>query len=150
MAQDNVSDMIDELVSVYGEGLEGTAPNAKQWAKIFNRGPARPITLVNFFKLRDTAKYPEGSALSGTGKEAFDRYAAVSIPAVARAGGKFLVVAPCEGNFVGNDEDWDIIAVGAFPETKVFLSLWSDTEYQKCFFHRTAACEKQKVFIADC
>ena len=47
------------------------------------------------------------------GQAAFEWYSAVSMPAMERAGGRFLLVGPFEATFMGQDEDWDLIAVCA-------------------------------------
>ncbi|WP_310621681.1 DUF1330 domain-containing protein [Flexibacterium corallicola] len=140
---------IETLLQHYGDGTKGDAPTRTQWEKILERGQDAPITLINFFKFYETARYAGDSELTGSGKEAFERYASVSGPALQRAGGKFLLVAPFEHMFAGEEEDWDVIAIGSYPGTTALLDLFEDKAYQGCFFHRTAACAKQKVYIAS-
>ncbi len=150
MRQDaNVEDRVGALLACYGTGQDGASPTEPQWRRIVERDPDRPISLVNLFKLREEARYEPGSGLSGTGQEAFDRYAAVSAPALARAGGAFLMVAPFEGMFAGPSEDWDLVVVGSYPGTSALLALFEDEAYQQAYFHRTAACEAQRVMIAS-
>lgn len=140
---------IDKLLSVYGAGHDGCSPTRAQWESVLARDPEQPITLMNFFKLRETAQYGPDSDLGGTGQEAFDRYASVSIPSMQAAGGKFLIVAPFEGTFVGGNKNWDLIAVGSYPDVPSLLRLFEDSDYQRVFFHRTAACADQEVLIAS-
>lgn len=142
----NVNQQVSQFTQWYGSGNDGTCPTVDQWTRILGRAPDKPVTLINFFKLRDRADYPEGTK-GASGQEAFSSYAAVSIPAMERAGGRFLYVGPFHGMFLGNDEDWDIVAIGTYPDLKALTALYSDESYRGAFHHRTAACEKQKVLI---
>jgi uncharacterized protein (DUF1330 family) len=144
----NKVDVQNELVGIYGDGSDGAAPRGDQWASILSRDPDEPVTLINFFKFRDDADY--GEAVSGTsGKAAFDKYAAVSIPTMERVGGKFLLVAPFEASLIGENEEWDLVAIGSYPNQLAFLDLYQDAAYREAFKHRTAACARQKVLIVD-
>ncbi|WP_282607193.1 DUF1330 domain-containing protein [Pelagibius sp. Alg239-R121] len=149
-ANRNFEDRLGRLVAWYGDGADGSSPTQKQWRHIMSRPADGPVTLVNFFKLREQALYRDEAIapnVPGSGKDAFDRYAAVSIPTMEKVGGRFLLVSPFEANFVGEVEDWDLVVVGAFPSTDVLLSLWEDADYHAVYPHRTAACDRQKVVV---
>lgn len=147
-AKTEIENRIERLVSRYG-AEDGDGPSAAVWRQVLERDPERPITLINLFKLREEAHYPDGSGLDGSGREAFDRYATVSIPSMQSTGGEFLFVGPVEGGFIGTDGDWDIAAIGRYPSTDAMLSLFEIEAYQDCYKHRTAACEKQQVILCD-
>ncbi len=136
----------DQLVGWYGDGSDGAVPRPEQWAQILDRDPNQGMTLINFFKFRVMADYASGDAKI-SGSEAFDKYAAVSVPTMERVGGKFLLVAPFEASLIGDGEDWNLIAIGSYPNQKAFLDLYQDESYRKAFKHRTAACVSQKVLI---
>ena len=161
-ANKNIEDRVARLVAWYGDGSDGASPTAEQWRQVVGRPAESPITLINFFKLRDRALYrdealapvvTEGgqsgqkSGQAESGKAAFDRYAAVSIPTMEKIGGRFLLVAPFEAGFVGAEEDWDLVAIGSFAHKEVLLSLWEDADYHAAYPHRTAACARQKVVV---
>jgi uncharacterized protein (DUF1330 family) len=140
-------DRVAALVAAYGDGADGAAPRATQWQALLAR-TAAPVTLVNFFKLRTQANYPAGSrAEPCSGQEAFGRYAAVSAPGLEKVGGRFLLLAPFEMAFVGEAEDWDFVAVGAYPGRDAVLALFEDADYRQAYIHRVAACERQKVLL---
>lgn len=143
----NTEAIKNELVSWYGDGSDGAVPRPNQWARILERTLDEEITLINFFRFRETAQYHETEA-GMSGSEAFDKYASVSIPTMERVGGKFLLVAPFEASLIGPDEDWDLVAIGAYPNLQAFLDLYQDEAYRNAFQHRTAACAAQKVLIA--
>jgi len=151
-ANQNIEGRVDQLIGWYGDGANGASPTRSQWRRILDRPDNIPVTLVNFFKLRGQAEYgpnPSGTGESGTGQDAFDRYAKVSVPTLGKVGGKFLLVAPFEGTFVGEDEDWDLVAIGSYPNSASLLALFEDSDYRAVFFHRTAACERQKVVVCS-
>lgn len=134
----------------YGDGRDGSSPTNAQWRTILTLPPENPLKLVNFFKLSAEAEYAQSPSDAGaviSGMEAFNNYAAVSVPAMEKAGGSFLHVGPYGGMFLGDSEDWDIIAIGAFPNLDAFVALYADRDYRDCFKHRVAACERQKVMI---
>ncbi|MBN9670908.1 DUF1330 domain-containing protein [Roseibium aggregatum] len=142
----DVNQQIAQFTEWYGPGNDGNCPTGSQWTRILNRSPEQPLTLINFFKFRGKAAY-EDKTPEVSGQQAFSDYAAVSLPAMQRAGGKFLFVGPYQGMFLGDDEDWDLVAIGAYPNLKSFMALYSDDHYRRAFHHRTAACERQKVMI---
>lgn len=142
----DVNKLVKQFTDWYGPGLAGSSPNQAQWTRILSRPADKPVTLINFFKLRDSALYPDGSD-AVTGQEAFSSYASVSVPTMERVGGTFLFVGPYQGTFLGDDEDWDLTAIGSYPNLGAFIALYSDEAYRSVFHHRTAACERQKVLV---
>lgn len=132
-----------EWYAAYGEA----APSAEQWRAILSRPADQPLTLINFFKFRERADYSKATE-GGTGAEAFARYASVSAPALEQAGGRFLHVGPFAGMMLGAAENWDLVAIGAYPNLDAFIRLYANPEYREAFRHRAAACETQKVLIA--
>lgn len=144
----SVNTIVDELVAFYGKGETASAPTPEQWRVLLDRPAGAPLVLVNFFKLREVARYDDGqSGVDSSGQDAMNRYAAVSVPAMERAGGRFLALGGFAGTLVGGQEDWDMIAVGAYPDQAAFLTLFCDPVYRTAYHHRTAACERQQVSI---
>jgi uncharacterized protein (DUF1330 family) len=142
----NVNQTSSHFTEWYGAGLDGNSPTQNQWANILGRQADKPVTLINFFKLRKEAQYADGASVV-SGEEAFGKYAATSVPTMERVGGKFLFVGPYKGMFLGNDEDWDLVAIGSYPDLNTLVALYSDEGYREAFHHRTAACERQKVIV---
>ncbi|MEP3246614.1 MAG: DUF1330 domain-containing protein [Sneathiella sp.] len=148
MVNNNQNDArVDRLIAWYGNGEDGTCPTRTQWLHLLRRSDDAPITFVNFFKMRDEAIYPEGQGVSISGEAAFQRYATVSVPTVEKVGGRFLLLAPFEASFLGADENWDLVAVGAYPNAAAALNLYENEDYRAAFMHRRAACADQKVLV---
>ncbi|MCF8469597.1 MAG: DUF1330 domain-containing protein [Parvibaculum sp.] len=140
------SSRLDALIAAYGEG--GAAPAREQWQALLAVPEGTPVTLLNFFKLREVAHYPKGSAATAcSGQEAFSRYSAVSMPGLEKAGGRFVLLAPFGASFIGETEDWDFVAAGSYPDAASVLALFEDRDYREAYAHRAAACERQKTVL---
>lgn len=59
------------------------------------------------------------------------------------------MVAPFEAMFVGAEEDWDLVAIGSYPNTDALIALFDDADYCEAFVHCTAACVRQKVYVCS-
>ena len=150
-----LDDRLDRLIGWYGDGTDGLSPTRAQWQHALDRPADAAFILVNFFKMKAEAEYqPDAlaaldNASPGTGQDAFDRYAAVSMPAMARAGGSFLFAGPGMGAFLGPDEDWDLVVIGRYPGPDALWALFSDPAYRAAYHHRTAALARQTVMMAS-
>jgi len=131
-----------ELAGWYGASA---GPTAAQWRRVLSGAEGTPITLINFFKLRPMAADPDGAI---SGMEAMLRYAAVSGPTLAKVGGRFLLTGAFETTLIGEDEDWDLVAIGAYPNRAALLALFDDDAYRAAWAHRVAAIARQRVVIA--
>jgi len=145
----NVNETLNLLVNHYGDGADGNAPSRTQWQRILERDPAKPFALINFFKFNETANYDGGIDTAVGGDVAFQRYADVSIPSMQAAGGEFLMVAPFAGTMIGDDQDWDLVAIGKYPNLEAFLNLYTNEDYMAAFAHRSAAVARQIVLVTE-
>lgn len=131
-------------------GSQAGLPTEETWQTLAECPADQPVTLVNFFKMRDRAAYPAGyigEDTDITGEEAFQRYASVSMPSLEKVGGRFLLVAPFGKTFIGSEEDWDLVAIGTYPNPGALLALFELEEYQAAYIHRDAACANQQVSL---
>lgn len=143
--------LINDFMQKYGDGLDGTSPTLEQWSHILGCPDDASITLINFFKFRKIAEYTNtcmSDEKEVSGQEAFDRYSAVSGKALERAGGHFLYVGPFVSSLIGPDEDWDLVAIGHYPNKQALINLFTDNAYADVYVHRSAACEKQVTLAA--
>ena len=133
----------ERLLNLYSDTQPGSTPTQLQWQRVLNLPSNEPLTLVNFFKFRARAEYHNSEAHQGlSGEEAFNKYAEVSVPCMQQAGGSFLFLGNYKGDFIGEEEPWDMIVVGQYPTLENFKALYSDDAYIAAFRHRTAACKK--------
>jgi uncharacterized protein (DUF1330 family) len=106
------------------------------------------IALVNFFKLRATARYEDGRSEPATGVDAMLRYAATSGRCLEAVGGRFLLQGLPAGVLWGDDDEWDLVVVAEYPDSDAFFRLLADPDYEQAFVHRRAAVERQRVTVA--
>ncbi|MBL4906965.1 MAG: DUF1330 domain-containing protein [Sneathiella sp.] len=139
----------NQLLEWYGDGADGSSPTKAQWLHLMERPAEAPVTFVNFFKMRAEAIYADEIESPRSGEEAFAKYADVSVPNLEKVGGKFLLLAPFEANFLGTEEDWDLVVVASYPNGAAALDLYENADYRKAFKHRRAACLNQKVLVCS-
>jgi uncharacterized protein (DUF1330 family) len=144
-SQRDVASRIDRLRQSY-DAIGGPAPD--QWGSLLPLPDDRPVTLVNLFAFRDVADYGDSAASPETGQDAFKKYAAVSAPTLDGVGGRFVHFGSHHGNLVGDDESWDLVVVGEYPNLDALLALHEDPVYQDAYRHRVAACARQRVLIS--
>jgi len=138
---------IDELTARYGEGKN--YPTRSQWESLLDGDLDSPLTVVNFFKLRDVAD-SNLTEETMSGEQAFAAYAKTSVPKVSEVGGEFTLRGVVESDFIGQDlESWDIIAIAQYPKRENFLQLLMDQDYSEAFKYRQAAVENQNVFFIN-
>ncbi len=138
---------IETLMRMYDQGVHN--PTAEQWQTFLGGDMSQPLTVTNFFKLRETAD-PAIIEDAMTGQEAFDKYAETSVPKVSSVGGSFALIGRFESGFIGvNDESWDIVAVASYPTRESFLELLLDTDYIEAFKYRQAAVANQQVSLVQ-
>ena len=139
---------IETLTTLYGIGTN--YPSQEQWLSLINGQLDAPLTVVNFFKFREVADR-EVIEESMYGNEAFAKYAETSVPKVTEVGGHFVLRGAVEAGFIGDHiEQWDLIAIGQYPQRENFLQLLMDKDYQAAFKYRQAALEKQHVLFRGC
>ena len=144
-SQHDLASRIDKLRQAYAE-IGGPAPD--QWESLLSLPVDRPVTLVNLFAFRDVADYGDSAEAPVTGQDAFNKYAAVSSPTLDGVGGKFTHFGSHHGTLVGDDEPWDLVVVGEYPNLDALLALHEDPDYQDAYRHRVAACTRQRVLIS--
>ena len=142
---------LKDLVAYYEP--EDTAAAAERWRDLFDPAATGPISLVNRFTLRARAAYDDGghedTRTEASGLEAFMTYAATSVPAVDRVGGRFLLSSPVVTSMFGRRDDTDLVVVGWFPNRGALLAMLRDPEYRAAYAHRRAAVASQWVVATN-
>ena len=141
----DVNEIIAEMTTAYGEGSD--APSRRQWEALLALPRETPVTLINFFRFREKADYGDES-VQKSGEEAFNDYAAVSVPTLEKVGGSFRIIAPFAASLIGPDEDWSLSVMASYPDIDAVLALFRDDSYREAYRHRAAACADQRVSIA--
>lgn len=106
-----------------------------------------PIVMLNLNKFRPLAQYQDGHVEDGlTGAQAYLRYGAVAVEAIAATGGKIVWMATTEDPFIGCDhEGYDEVVTVWYPSHAAFLALTDHPGYTEALAHREAALERAAV-----
>jgi len=95
-----------------------------------------PIWMVNLMRYRDRAVYADGRLTELTGREADDRYAPFG--PFRKVGAELVFLSDVETQFLGEDQEWDRIAVVRYPTRRSFLDMQELTEYLELHEHKDA------------
>lgn len=102
------------------------------------------IHMLNLIKLNETARYEDGTLVSGT--EAYAAYGRESGPIFKRVGGRIFWSGKFELTLIGpTDEQWDICFIAEYPSADAFVEMVKDPEYQLATRHRTAAVKTSRL-----
>lgn len=124
-------------------------PTPQQLHAFMEKGPDGPIVMVNLLKYRDKAAYaadrPE--AKDGiSGREAYQRYAAVALPCVGEAGGGIVWAGQQALVFIGGAQDeWDDVVCVRYPSRQAFMEMIARPDYRAATHHREAGLARTSL-----
>ena len=110
-----------------------------------------PIVMINLLRYREQANYPPGfDATPCSGREAYQRYAAVALHKVAGVGGKLVWMGTVKGAVIAPEgEEWDDALLVYYPSRQAFLDMVSQPDYQAAAGHRTAALADSRLLMTE-
>ncbi|MDP1555518.1 MAG: DUF1330 domain-containing protein [Hyphomonas sp.] len=113
-------------------------------------GRTGPFLMLNLIRLRTVADYLKTPALAPespvSGREAYDRYVAHTLPFLKESGGSLEMLAAGGNWLVGpDDERWDIAMLVRQKDMETFLAFEQNEAYLAGIGHRTAAAEDSRM-----
>jgi len=105
-----------------------------------------PIWMVNLMRYRDRAVYADGRASDLTGRQADDRYAPFG--PMRTVGAELVFLSDVEAQPVGDDQEWERIAVVRYPSRRSFLDMQELPEYVALHEHKDAGMAA--TFVIGC
>ena len=125
--------------------------NTRNLERLRSLDKTQPIVVLNFFKFRDIAVYPDGySKRKISGQMAYSKYTRVPQKFFPIYGMEIMVGGNFISSIVGdNDSDWDSYAFVKYPSLEILEMMTSSRIYQDVIIHREAALEKTDVFISS-
>ena len=117
---------------------------------LFGRQIDGPLTMLNLLRLRDTADYADFPELAPaapiSGREAYDRYIAHTLPYLEATGGELLYLGDGGEYFIGPEgEGWDIAMLVRQASVDDFIAFATNEEYLAGVGHRTAAVWDSRI-----
>ena len=107
-----------------------------------------PLVMLNLLRYRERARYPAGAGAVDpcSGREAYQRYAAVALQKVASVGGRIVWMGRVAASVIAPEgEEWDDAVLVEYPSRKAFLAMIGLPDYQAAAVHRTAALEDSRL-----
>lgn len=132
--------------------MRNIEPDAEQLEAFANQhDDGMEIVMLNLLRYRAQANYPahlEQPPCSG--REAFKRYAKLSIGCIEGVGGKVIFIGAALATIIGpTDEEWDDIFLVRYPSRQAFLEMIAAADYAAIAFHRSAALQDSRLIAAS-
>ena len=99
-----------------------------------------PVWMVNLMKYRDVAVYGDGRESSITGAEADALYAPFGI--FKELGASLVLFAEVEEKLLGDEQEWDAVAVVNYPSRRAFMEMQERPDYLERHAHKAAGMER--------
>ena len=118
--------------------------SAEQWEALAKKPDEGSVCMINLFKFKAKAEYPDGRDSELTGIEAYQIYSSKTREMLEEAGGRILHTSLIEGLVVGEVEElWDVAAIVEYPSIEVFMRMIDSDEWKENTIHKEAGLEGQ-------
>ena len=106
---------------------------------------ATPLVMINLLRYRERAQYPAGAGADPcSGREAYQRYAAVALQKVASVGGRIVWMGRVAASVIAPEgEEWHDAVLVEYPSRKAFVEIATSKEVAAIGVHRTEGLEGQ-------
>jgi len=101
--------------------------------------PGGPMWALNLMKYRERAEYADGRESSISGVEADNVYAPHEH--LAAVGSRIIMMAPVLHQLVGDDWEWDRIAIAQYRDRMAMVEMSSNSDFQKDEEHKEAGMD---------
>jgi uncharacterized protein (DUF1330 family) len=132
------------------EVFNGSALNAGAMDELSKLPDGQPFAVINLLLYKEWADYLPGTVGEKlTGKQAYERYAELSIPFVNEVGGVPMWRGTLSANLIGpENERWDEVLIMQYPSRSAFQQMLANPGYKSIVFHRTAAVKDSRLYGA--
>jgi uncharacterized protein (DUF1330 family) len=108
-------------------------PNEDQFLELATSEKEGEVVMLNLLRYK-----PRASAGEGSGEEAYRQYGSEAVKMVEERGGKVLWMGSPDQVLIGDQDanQWDAVALVAYPNRKAFIDMVSQPAYLKSHEHR--------------
>jgi uncharacterized protein (DUF1330 family) len=85
----------------------------------------------------------------GNGAESYKEYGREIAKILEKIGARVLFAGPVAQSVIGNNGDWDAIAIVEYPSHKVFLEMGMSAEYQAIHHFRDEGLERTELYAIN-
>lgn len=126
------------------EVLNQLYPSDAQVERLSNDPDSGEIHLLNLFRFKEKAIYPDGRETTLTGKEAYKLYGKPMLEVLDKFGAEVVFYSDITGLIIGEvDELWDAFVIVKYPSRQALLDMTSSEEFKALSIHREAGLEGQ-------
>ncbi len=125
-------------------------PTDDSVVRLLQRQIAGPVTMLNLLRFRvwaDYTNFPDAVPPQPiSGRDAYDRYMAHTMPFLTASGGSVLLLGAGGYNLIGPEhERWDVVMAVRQASVQSFLEFASSKDYLAGLCHRSAAVEDSRL-----
>ena len=102
--------------------------------------------MVNLMKYHDVAQYADTSSQEISGREADNLY--TPLEPLAAIGAEIVYVGDVETKLLGDERDWDRIAVVKYPTRRSFIDMQQRKDFKEKHVHKEAGM--QETIVMGC
>jgi uncharacterized protein (DUF1330 family) len=95
-----------------------------------------PVWMINLMRYKERAEYEDGRETDLTGREADDAY--TPLGPLATVGAEIVFASEVEDQFIGDEPQWDRIAIVKYPTRAAFIAMQALPEFQEAHAHKEA------------
>ncbi|MDV5169964.1 DUF1330 domain-containing protein [Photobacterium rosenbergii] len=126
------------------EVLNQLYPSNAQMERLNHDPDSGEIHLLNLFRFKEKAVYPDGRETALTGKEAYELYGKPMLKVLDKYGAEVVFYSDITGLIIGEvDELWDAFVIVKYPSRQALLDMTSSEEFKALSIHREAGLEGQ-------
>ena len=126
------------------EVLNQLYPSDAQIERLNNDPDSGEIHLLNLFRFKEKAIYPDDRETTLTGQEAYEIYGKSMLEVLDKYGAEVVFYSDITGLIIGEvDELWDAFVIVKYPSRQALLDMTSSDEFKALSIHREAGLEGQ-------
>jgi uncharacterized protein (DUF1330 family) len=118
--------------------MSSIMPTPEAMQKLAQAPETGKVVMLNLLKFK-----------SGNGAESYHEYGREVAKILEKIGARVLFAGPVAQSVIGNNDDWDAIAIVEYPSRMVFLEMGMSAEYQAIHHFRDEGLERTELYAIN-
>jgi uncharacterized protein (DUF1330 family) len=118
--------------------MSSIMPTPEAMQKLAQAPESGKVVMLNLLKFKP-----------GTGAASYNEYGRHVAKILAKIGGRVLFAGQAAQSVIGNDGDWDAIAIVEYPSRKAFMEMGLSAEYQAIHHFRDEGLERTELYAIN-
>ncbi len=149
-------DDTQKLESLIGDALIlGEQPDEARWTRLAERAGDRPIWMLNFLEVAETAVYTQDAqevapSTKISGAAAYQLYGRGMIGSLGAVGGRVGWSSRSIGPLPGTDDgNWHQIVIAVYPSAAAMMTMLALPKYRAAHVHRAAGLARTRLLATQ-